>query len=60
MDGDRQLRLREGGTDVRSHVVRPFGGMAVEAGIFGNQALKEIAEIGGNVGVGILLDHQRG
>ena len=60
MDGDGKLRLRQSGTDVRRHVVWPLSGMAIETSIGWNQALKEIAEVGGDIRIGILLNHQRG
>ena len=45
---------------MRGHVVRPFRGMPVKLGIFRHQARKEIGEVGHDIGIGVLLNHQRG
>lgn len=56
---DAELRLRQRGANVRSHVVGPFGGMPVEARIIGYQPLEEIGQIDNYVRIGVFLDHQR-
>jgi hypothetical protein len=56
---NRQLRPGERGPDVRCHVIRALGGVAVQASVFRDQAGEEIGEIGDDVGIGVLLNQQR-
>ena len=56
--GDRQLRLRQRGADVRRHVVGPFRAVDV-ASILRRDPLEKFLEVGLHVGIGVLLDHQR-
>lgn len=44
---------------MRGHIVGSFSGMPEAFIVFGNEALEEIAHVEGNVGVGILLNHER-
>jgi hypothetical protein len=45
---------------VGGHIVRAFGGVAVEAIVFGSDAAEELIEVVNDVGVGILLNGERG
>ena len=60
LDGDRKLGQSERGADVRGHVVGALDGVAVEAIVLGRDAAEELVQIVHDVGVGILLDGQRG
>ncbi len=51
--------MREGRTNVRGHIVRAFGGVPIVLIFLGNQALEKVTEIQRDIGVGILLNHQR-
>src|ERR1700694_3815373 len=59
VDRNRHLCLGECGTDVGSHVIRSFRGVAIEARIFGNESSEEIRKISHYIRVGILLNYQR-
>ena len=59
-NGDGELSLGEGGSDVSRHVVGTFHGVSVEAVVFGDEAAEEGFEIADDVRVGVFLDEQRG
>jgi hypothetical protein len=44
---------------VGRHVIRPFGGVAIEVFVFRHKAREKVREIGNYIGVGILLNYQR-
>src|ERR1700730_10567735 len=60
--GDRngKLRLREGGSDMRGHVVQTFGFVDIALAVFGHNFLEKIFKVRLNVGIGIFLNEQRG
>ena len=59
-DRDREIGLGQRGSDVRGHVIRAFGVMAITGIVLGSEPLKEIGKIQSYIGIGVLLDHQRG
>lgn len=60
VDGDGEVDAGEDGADVGGHVVGAFEGVGVEAGVFGHEALKGIADVDDDVGVVVFLDGERG
>ena len=53
---NRKMRRRQGGANMRGHVVRPFDGVPVQPVILGNHArLKNTAQIVDHIRVRILL-----
>lgn len=60
VNGDREIDARKNRADVGGHVVWPFEGVAELAGIFGDQALEVVLDVGDNVRVVVLLDGERG
>ena len=54
-----ELGLRQGGLDVRGHVVRSLAGMAIRT-MLGSYAREKIVQIQAYVGIGIFLDGKRG
>lgn len=59
MDRNGKLRLRKSGADVRGHVIRTFSRVPVEVRVFRDKAGEEIGEVGNDVRIGVLLNHQR-
>ena len=57
--GNRERRTSEGGADMRGHVIWTFGGVTEPFAVFRNKLFEEIAQVEGNVGIGILLDDER-
>lgn len=57
---DAQGGLGERRSDVRGHVVWPLGGVDEERVPVGNETLEESIEVSLNVGIGVLVDDQRG
>jgi hypothetical protein len=58
-DGEGESRRGEGCADVGGHVVRAFGGVAVEAVAVRDEAIQEVLQVGEDLRVGVLLDDQR-
>ena len=56
-DGNGEAGVGEGRADVGGHVVGAFQGVAIVLARFRDEALEEVAEVEGDVGVGVLLDH---
>ncbi len=57
---DAQRGLGEGGSHVGGHVVWPLGGVDEERVSVGNETREESIEVSLNVGIGVLVDDQRG
>jgi hypothetical protein len=58
-DGDRQRRQREDRTNVRCHVVRALGVMAVRGITVGHQLGRELFQVTANRRIRVLADDQR-
>src|SRR5271166_4159648 len=55
-----EVRLGQGGTNVRSHVVGTLRGVPVKMPVsFGNQASHEVVQIGDDIRIGVFLNYQR-
>ena len=46
-----RLVWRQGGADMRRHVVRAFGHVAEVDRVFGNEVLKEVAHVERDIGI---------
>src|SRR5437879_2249445 len=57
--GNGQLRLREQRADMRRHIVRTFGTVAVPGRVLRNQSREKFFDIAHDVGIGIFLNGQR-
>jgi len=56
----RKLREGERGSDMRGHVVRSFGRVYIEVFFLGDKAIEKPIQVVDHVGVGILLNGERG
>lgn len=59
-DGDGEVSQGQGGADVRGHIVGAFDGVAVEAAVFGGEALEKCFQVVAHVGIRIFLNGERG
>jgi hypothetical protein len=57
--GNGETRLCERGANVRGHIIVAFCCMAIFGITLRRQPFEEIAQVEDDVGVGVLLDHQR-
>jgi hypothetical protein len=57
---NRELHADQGRPDMRGHVVRPFFGVPISAGVLRRQAVEKCLEISANVPRGVLLYQQSG
>src|ERR1019366_45151 len=58
--GNRELRLRERGSDMRRHVVQAFGAMDIALAIFRRDLLEKPFQIRPDIRAGVLLNQERG
>ena len=59
-DGNPKLRQGQRRADVRRHIVGTFHGVAIEAVVLRHQPGEERVEIVDHVGIGVLLNGERG
>lgn len=58
-NGYTKACVRQCGTDMRGHIVRTFGRVAVIRIVFGHEAFEEVAQVERYAGIGVLLNHER-
>ena len=57
-NGNRQLGLCQGGSDVSRHVIRTFHRVPVSGIFFRGNSLKEVAQIAHDIRIRVLLNQQ--
>ena len=57
--GNGQMSLRERRAYMCGHVVRPFHGVAIQRIVLRSNAFEEVAQVGNDIRIGVLLNRER-